>query len=247
MKTNFRSTLMKFGSVLLIAGLLQIVAFMTWPAPPALGQVGLVLPNVSSTQATIVKWTAGTVNNGGTSVTVATGTAALSSGRTNCSAPTYALCNTVYANSSGTVSVAAGSNGIATAVAAGNTILAYVETNASGTATRIVYPQQASTATSVVSGVTATDCGTVKACTSTIRGNSAKMIFGSVVLAGGSALVDPISPAFTSNLSYQCSASVVTAAGTTATASVNITSGTGFAVYTNGASDATIAYTCIGY
>lgn len=102
-------------------------------------------PTVISGNATTgLAVTAGTVNNGGHPVSVAAvavGTLTVTLNETSCAPPAYALCNFVYANSSGTVAV---TTALGTAVASGNVLLALIETGAT-TITQIVYPWQVGT------------------------------------------------------------------------------------------------------
>ena len=102
--------------------------------------------------------TAGTVNNGGHPVAVAAvavGTLTVTLNETSCAAPAYALCNFVYANSSGTVAV---TTALPTAVASGNVLLALIETGAT-TITQIVYPWQVGTNWSAFSSATPVNAG----------------------------------------------------------------------------------------
>lgn len=93
--------------------------------------------------ATNVYWTAGTINNGGDSLAVAAGSAALNANQNDCAAPTFTACNFVYANNAGTVAV---TTTLGTAVASGNTLLAMIETGAADAIfTNVVLPQQSGT------------------------------------------------------------------------------------------------------
>jgi hypothetical protein len=116
-------------------------------------QTNQVFPFVTSSNATTgIAWTAGTVNNGGHPVAIVAGSSTINLNKTDCSAPLYALCNFVFANSAGTVAV---TTSAATANASGNTLLAIIESGAT-TITQIVYPQQTSVAnTGVQYGVQA--------------------------------------------------------------------------------------------
>jgi hypothetical protein len=92
-----------------------------------------------------------------------------------------------------------------------------------------------------LSGVKATSCGTTSTCANTAESTTAKMVFGSVALSGGSVTVSGISPYYTSTTSYFCNGTDSTAAATvtitrTSTSSITIT-GTGSDV---------INYFCIG-
>ena len=90
--------------------------------------------------ATSIYWTAGSINNGGHTVAVAAGSAALGASRTSCAPPVVgATCDFLYFNSSGTGAV---TNDYFTANAVGNTIAAFIETSAGSVPTSIVLPQQ---------------------------------------------------------------------------------------------------------
>ncbi len=92
---------------------------------------------------TKVYWTAGTVYNGGHSVTIAAGNANLTANQNDCAAPTFSACNMLYANSAGVVAV---TQTLATAVGSGNTLLALIETGAADAIiTNVVLPQQSGT------------------------------------------------------------------------------------------------------
>lgn len=154
-------------------------------------------PTVSQNTTTTVKWTAGTLNNGGHSVTVTASSASVTTSMTDCSSPSYASCNFVYANSSGTVGV---STTKATAFAAGNTLLAYVET--STVITRIAYPQQASVPYS--GGINSfTNCGSSITCATPaqVQGMAVNVQAGSAALTGGTVTITGLSPAYTQNSS----------------------------------------------
>lgn len=174
---------------------------------PLMAQQTLIQPTVYQSTATVVAWTAGTVNNGGHAVAVSSGTASITTSKTDCSAPAYAGCNFVYANSSGTVAVTTTPS---TAFANGNSILAYVE--ASGSAiTNIAYPQQASTATLPRLLL---NCGTTTTCAATSAGPGIFEVTGSVALTSASpSQATVIGLPFTSTSSYFCTAIPV---GTTA-------------------------------
>jgi hypothetical protein len=79
------------------------------------------------------------VYNGGHSVAVTAGSAALGASKVDCTAPAYASCDILYASSTGTVAV---TTDIFTAQAVGNTILAIIETSAGSVPTNIVLPLQ---------------------------------------------------------------------------------------------------------
>ena len=119
--------------------LLGIVAVILFGILPLQGQVSQSVPFVQSSNAsTGVSWTAGTVNNGGHPVTVAAGSSTVTLNKADCSSPSFANCNFVIANSSGTVSV---TTSLATATASGVSLLALIETGAV-TITQVVYPWQ---------------------------------------------------------------------------------------------------------
>ena len=88
---------------------------------------------------TSIYWSAGTVYNGGHSVAITAGSAALGASKTDCTYPSYTSCDILYANSVGTVAVTVT---IGTAAAAGNTILAFIETTAGSVPSNIVLPLQ---------------------------------------------------------------------------------------------------------
>jgi hypothetical protein len=117
--------------------------------------------------ATTVYWTAGTINNGGDSVAVAAGSVALTTSKADCSAPAFASCDILYANSAGAVAL---TNAIGTAIASGNTLLAFIETGAADAIlTNLVLPSQSGTlwnqaggpASTGLTAVTASGAGTV--------------------------------------------------------------------------------------
>ncbi len=107
---------------------------------------GFRMPYVTGTSASLIaSYTAGSLNLGHGDIAVATGTVTTVASRSNCQKPTYSSCNIVYATSSGTVSnldtttFTPTQNALLTISAAGNSILAFVETNASGI-TAVSYP-----------------------------------------------------------------------------------------------------------
>ena len=158
------------------------------------GQANLKMPNVTQATTTSVKWTAGTLDNGGHAVTVTASSAGVTANRTTCAAPAYNQCNIVFANSGGTVSVSAASNALFTATQSGNTIMAYVETNGAGTITRIAYPQQVST--SFTAPAVVTECLASSTCAAPLTGLGVYVAQGSATLAAGTVTVTGISPAF---------------------------------------------------
>lgn len=108
----------------------------------AAAQTNFHPPTVSVSNGTTgIKWNAGTVNNGGHPVTVAAGTSTVTLNKADCSSPSFANCNFVFVNSTGTVSV---TTTLATAIASGNSLIALIETGAV-TTTQVVYPWQSGT------------------------------------------------------------------------------------------------------
>lgn len=238
-----KNTKIRSGYLAALAVVLILCMRFVGPNDTVNAQVGQMFPNVYQSTSTVVGWTAGTVNNGGEPVAIVAGTNAVTDSQTSCAAPAYSACNIVWANSSGTVSVTATSAGLATATASGSTILAYVETAASGAITSIVYPQQASTASWPIAGTLNSYCGTTSTCANTFTGGSVRMVFGHAPLAANGVLVvSGISPAFTSATSYACTASL--AAGTSI---VTVTQGTSTVTFTYpGAATHEVYYQCIG-
>lgn len=203
-------------------------------------QANLKQPSVTQQSATKVQWTAGTLNNGGHAVTITAGSASVTTSETDCSAPGYASCNFLIANSGGTVSV---TTSAVTARATGNSLMAYIETSGSAI-TKLSFPAQASTVTLPITGPTlcATSSGT---CTNTAEGGSFKQMYGSVTLVAGSATVSAFSPAFTSSTSFGCTANIngnTNGLGLT----VRILSGTSITILSNGMSTDTAFYNCVG-
>jgi hypothetical protein len=84
-------------------------------------------------------------------------------------------------------------------------------------------------------------CGTTTTCSHTAIATNAIIVFGTVALAGGTATITGISPAFTSSTSYVCTATDATAAAATKVANV---SGSSFTI--TGTTTDTIGYHCIG-
>ena len=104
------------------------------------------LPQVTAGAPGYAQWTNGTVYPDGHSaqgVQVAASTSssgvALDASENSCVYPAFTTCDIIYANSSGTV---AKTTSIATAKGSGNTVLAYIETDASAVPTKITYPYQ---------------------------------------------------------------------------------------------------------
>ncbi len=121
---------------------LWLLIFILFCSALCFGQASFQPPIVSVSNATTgIKWTAGTVNNGGHPVAVAAGTSTVTLNKTDCSSPGFANCNFVFVNSTGTVAV---TTTLATAVASGDSIIALIETGAV-TTTQIVYPWQSGT------------------------------------------------------------------------------------------------------
>ena len=83
-----------------------------------------------------LNFTAGVINNGGHTVSIAAGSVNVSTA-TSCATPLTTTCNYVYSNATGTVAV---TTTLATAMAANNTLLAMVETNGGGTAITSIVP-----------------------------------------------------------------------------------------------------------
>jgi hypothetical protein len=209
----------------------------------ALAQTNLRLPNVAQSTATVVKWTAGTVLNGGHAVTITAGTGSVTTSKSDCSSPSYAGCNFVYANSSGTVAI---TTNPVTAMASGNTLMAYVETSGSAI-TRIAGPQQASTAYLVKVNQS---CGTTATCANTGVGAAGLIeAYGTVALSSASPSIASITQLpFTTSTSYVCTA---TPEGTTAAVAaggiaINKTSGTAMTLTGPNTVTTVIDYRCIG-
>jgi hypothetical protein len=121
---------------------LSLLIFVLFCTAFCFGQASFQPPIVSVSNATTgIKWTAGTVNNGGHPVAVAAGTSTVTLNKTDCSSPGFANCNFVFVNSTGTVAV---TTTLATAVASGDSIIALIEAGAV-TTTQIVYPWQSGT------------------------------------------------------------------------------------------------------
>lgn len=172
-------------------------------------------PTVYAGSLLVVKWTAGTINNGGHLVTIAvnsgTGTSAAAA-QTSCAAPTYTACNFVFANSSGTVAV---TQTLGTATASGNVMLAYIETDGTKI-TRISYGWQngatwtgGASTTGGASSVAAISCLVSATCAvPTNIATGLKIVIGTSGALNAAtpsvATVSGISPAFSSNTSYKC-------------------------------------------
>lgn len=116
-----------------------VLLVLVWSFSNLLAQTNLRPPVVSKGATGVIKWTAGTVNNGGHAVAITAGTASLGATKNDCSSPGFAACDFLIASSGGSVSVATTS---AAVVASGVTLLAIIETDANSNATRIVSPQQ---------------------------------------------------------------------------------------------------------
>lgn len=230
--------------------LLKLFATIALLSGFSFAQVNYLPPTVISGNATTgLIVTAGTVNNGGHPVAVAAvavGTLTVALNKTDCSAPAFALCNFVVANSSGTVSV---TSSLATANAAGNTILALIETGGV-TITQIVYPWQASVAYmgAAYGQGTAFSCGAALAangaCANTAQAAPFHIIFGTAVLASNTSTITGISPAFTSSTSFFCVANDITTRANPVQA-VPASGSTVTFTNTTGATD-TIQYICAG-
>lgn len=237
-RTNTKS----FLTQLAVALMVSLLAF----APMTLDAQTVKLPSVTSADTTHVKWTAGTILNGGHPVAVtANSSTVVTLSKTDCSSPGFASCNFVYANSSGTVAVG---TTLATAMAAGNTIFAYVETDGSGI-TKIAYPQQSNNP--YTSGVIVVNCGTSATCTSPtqVTGAAFHVIMGSSALATGSpstVTVSGLTPAFTSTSTFQCTATATTTAADNLLKIANV-SGTSFTITGPNTTTGSVNWHCIGY
>lgn len=216
-------------------------------------QANLRMPTVQQGATALnIKWTAGTLNSGGHAITVTAGNTAVTASKTDCSAPSFASCNLLYSNSSGTVAVTATP---ATAGATGNVLMAYIETDGSAI-TRIAYPQQAGqiwTNIALAGGASVVNCGTANACSATtVLSPNAKVVIGkSAALDGASpaiATITGISPAFTSSSSYICTATLngTSAAGATGSLEINYVSSSSFTITAGNGVTATASYVCIG-
>lgn len=97
-------------------------------------------PSITGSGVTVT-YTAGTVLNGGHLVSITAGTKTAAVSQADCSSPSFAACNFLYANSAGAVAI---TQTLGTAQAAGNVLLAYIETD--GTAiTGVRYANQSGT------------------------------------------------------------------------------------------------------
>ena len=210
-------------------------------------------PTVYAGSLLVVKWTAGTVNNGGHAVAVTansgTGTSA-TSGKNDCSAPSYTSCNIVYTNSSGTVAV---TTSIATASASGNVILAFIETNELQI-TRVSYGWQNGAAfsgaasTGGASTASVVTCGTTSTCAVTPV-SGAKFAYGTVALSSASPSAVTITALpFTTSSSYVCTATPTGNTAAIAAAGVAITYVSASSITLTGPNTVTtvINYSCIG-
>ena len=90
-----------------------------------------------------------------------------------------------------------------------------------------------------ISGFYAQSCGTTSSCAATPAGRDVKVVFGTVTLAGTTATVSGVSPAFTSTATYTC-----VGGGAHSVAFAN--SSTSATVLT-GTSGETVNYLCTGY
>ena len=207
-----------------------------------LAQANLKQPNVSQNTTTSVKWTAGTLNNGGHSVTITASTASVTLSESSCAAPNYTACNFVYANSAGTVSV---TTSFSAAMGIGNSLMAYVETNGS-IITKISYPLQASTAglARIVES-----CGGSVACVPVFIGPGIMEAYGSAPLSSASPSIASITNLpFTGATTYVCTASPVGTTAAIAAAGIAINQTSGAAMTLTGPNTVTtvINYHCIG-
>ena len=208
-----------------------------------LAQANLKQPNVSQNTTTSVKWTAGTLNNGGHSVAITASTASVTLSESSCAAPNYTACNFVFANSAGTVSV---TTSFSAAMGTGNSLMAYVETNGS-IITKISYPLQSSTAglARIVES-----CGvSVAACVPVLIGPGVMEVYGSAPLSSASPSTASITNLpFATSTSYICTASPqgTTAAIAAAGIAISQTAGTAMTLTGPNTVSTVINYHCIG-
>lgn len=213
------------------------------------GQQNYNPPTVYSSNATTgIKWTAGTVNNGGHPVAVAAGTGTVTLNKTDCSAPGYAGCNFVYANSSGTVAV---TTTPATAFAVGNTVIAYIEAGAT-TVTQVVSGWQIGTPYSTFPGAAGTSaaaaysCGATSTCTPTVVGQY-KVVIGTVALGSASPSTVTVTALPFTTTSFVCTASPTGNTAAIAAGGVAITYSTNTVTFTGPNTVTTVInYICIG-
>lgn len=238
----------------------------TTSAPSGLAQMlgpNFELPFVTAGSTGYIKYTAGTIYPDGHTaggIYIAASAAAgvaLDASKNSCVYPAFTTCDIAYANSSGTVAV---TTSIATAKAAGDTVLAYIETNASKVPTKITYPYQLTVAmppfnlaTDVIGNLPATnggpsisDCGTSATCAAPTSPTTGIIVtVGHVAMSAATSVTVTGMPTFTSATSFNCSASDPTHATyawmvtNVSTTSITITSGT--------SNSDTWTYSCVGY
>ncbi len=139
---------LKLYGVILLGLLTAIPGFAQAPGGTAYSNLapGFTLPYVTGTSTSLVaSFTAGNLSIGSAPVAVVAGTVTTIASRTSCAKPAYTSCNIIWANSAGVVSnldsttFTPTSNALLTASAAGNSILAFVQTTATGIS-QITYP-----------------------------------------------------------------------------------------------------------
>lgn len=243
MRTRLKFSFSTVAAAVVAVCVLMVMLPQLHPIHAVYAQANLKQPNVTQNTATTVKWTAGTLNNGGHSVTVTASSGSVSTSMNDCTSPGYAACNFVYANSGGTVAV---TTSRVTAFASGNTLMAYVETSGSAI-TKLSFPQQANTA--VMSGSTLTDCVSSLTCASPVQtyGTGIITAMGSATLTGGAATISGISPAFNTLSSFGCTATFM--AGTTTGVDppvITRISTSSFSITANQAVNQTLQWLCMG-
>ncbi len=139
---------LKLAAGILLGLLISIPGFAQAPGGTAYSNLapGFTLPYVSGSSTSLVaSFTAGNLSIGSAPVPVVAGTVTMIANRTSCAKPAYSSCNIIWANSSGVVSnldsttFTPTSNALLTASGAGNSILALVQTSATGI-TQVTYP-----------------------------------------------------------------------------------------------------------
>lgn len=229
--------------------ILTIIVLALAVATGAFAQANYNPPTVYSTNATTgIGWTAGTVNNGGHPVAIAAGTSTVTLNKADCSAPAYANCNFVYANSSGTVAV---TTTIGTALASGNTVMALIETGAT-TVTQIVAGWQSGTPYSTFSGAaggsaaSAQSCGATATCTPSIVG-AYKVVIGTVPLSSGTPSTVTVTALPFTTTSFTCTATPTGNTAAIAAGGVAITYSTNTITFTGPNTVTTVInYICVG-
>jgi hypothetical protein len=195
--------------------------------------------------------TAGTVNNGGKPVTIAaTAATAVSDSETDCSAPAYASCNFIYANSSGTV---AATQTLATATASGNVILAYVQT-ASAKITNIIYGWQSGAVFSNINALTGGGassiagyiCGSTSTCSATATAQF-KFAYGTVALGSASPSTVTVTALPFTTTAFTCTASPTGSTAAIAAAGVAVSYSSETVIFTGPNTVTTVInYVCAG-